>query len=161
MKVLIDDIEYEIPENYYFTKTHEWLLNTPIKDEINKQEKYLIGISDYLQTQLGEISIVELMPQSIIGSVITQADQNDPNEDDLIIPDVTIESAKTVINIHSPITGIIINANSKVKEDPELLNSSPYEKGWLYVIDPQNINKEIKNLMNGFEYIKFLRQLKS
>jgi len=118
--------EYEVPEGLYYTKEFEW-----VKVE---GDKVRVGITDYAQKQLREIVYAEL-PSS--GGTTTQ------NE-----PYGTVESVKAVSDLVAPISGTIEEVNAEVQSKPELLNEDPYEKGWLLIIKPSNLQTELANIMN-------------
>ena len=107
-----------LPDNLKFTKDHEW-----IKIE---GDEITLGITDYAQGELGDIIFVEL-PQ--IGETFNQGDTVG-----------TIEAVKTVADIYIPIDGEVISINSEIEDSPELVNSDPFEKGWLVKIKSQNLN---------------------
>lgn len=125
-----------IKENYYYTKEHEWA-------QINNN-KAKIGITDYAQSKLGDITYVEVIDK---GKNIKQFE---------IL--TTIESVKSASEIYSPITGIVSLFNNKLETNPELINQSCYEEG--FIAELENINKdEIKNLMDHNAYREYLKGL--
>lgn len=65
-----------------------------------------------------------------------------------------MESTKTVNEIICPISGKIIAINQNLTDSPDLINSDPYTKGWIYIIEPSNLADEIENLMKPEEYFK-------
>ena len=122
-----------LPDNLKFTKDHEWI---KIKgDEIT------LGITDYAQGELGDIIFVEL-PQ--VGETFNQGDTVG-----------TIEAVKTVADIYIPVDGEIVSINSKIEDSPELVNSDPFEKGWLVKIKSQNLNDS--ELLNKEEYAALIK----
>lgn len=125
--------EYEVPEGLYFSVDFAW-----IKVE---GEKARIGITDYTQKQLREIVFAEL-PE--IG---TELNQNDPYG--------TLESVKAVSDLISPLSGIIEEVNEEVKSNPEVLNEDPFEKGWLIVLKPSNLDEEVASLMDFAKSIEW------
>ena len=125
--------EYEVPEGLYFSVDFAW-----IKVE---GEKARIGITDYAQKQLREIVFAEL-PE--IG---TELNQNDPYG--------TLESVKAVSDLISPLSGIIEEVNEEVKSNPEVLNEDPFEKGWLIVLKPSNLDEEVTSLMDFAKSIEW------
>ena len=126
----------DIRENLLYTKEHEW-----IKIEGNLGT---IGVSDYAQSSLGDVTFVEL-PK--IGNEIKQFE-----------PFASVESVKAVSDIYAPMSGKIIKINEKLSTSPELINQSPYEKGWIAVIEIFD-EKEKENLMPYSEYKKYLDEL--
>ena len=117
---------YEVPEGLYFSKDFEWV---KIEDD-----KVRIGITDYAQKSLREIVYAELPS---VGSDVTQ------NE-----PYGTLESVKAVSDLVAPISGTIIEVNDEAQSKPETLNEDPYEKGWLLVIRPSNLQADLANIMD-------------
>jgi len=127
---------YEIPEGLLYTREHEW-----VKIEGGKAT---IGITDYAQRKLREIIYIEL-PN--VGQKIKQ------NE-----PLATIESVKASADVYAPVTGRVIEVNSKLIDSPEILNEDPYEKGWIAVMEILE-EPELGNLMEADEYRKYLEDL--
>lgn len=99
-----------VPEDLHYTDEHEWIREVG-------DSRVRIGITDYAQDQLGDVVYVEL-PES--GKEVAK--------DDLV---VEIESTKSVGEVYAPFAGTIAAVNDQVAESPELVNSSPYEDGWL------------------------------
>ncbi len=123
----------KIPENYYFTEEHEWVVLE------GKEAK--VGISEHAQEELGDIVFVEL-PE--VGDEFVQ-------EDDFAV----IESVKAVSDVYAPISGKVTAVNEELLEQPELINEEPYEGGWIakFKMDDEG---ELDNLMDSKEYAKFL-----
>ena len=119
----------KIPENLFYTLEHEWA--------DYKNDEVIIGITDYAQSQLGDIIFVEL-PE--VGSIYKLGD---------IFGE--IEAVKTVSDLYAPISGKIIEVNDAIESNPELVNSSPYLDGWLIKVDPSH-PKEKEELLNFNTY---------
>ncbi len=130
-------LELNLPQNVLYTKDHEWIDTT--KDTIR------IGINDYAQDQLGEIVYVEL-PQA--GICLNKGEVFG-----------TVESVKAVSEVFIPVSGEVMQINTDLENAPELVNSSPYEKGWMIEIKASNPD-EIKTLMDRGTYLKFLEGIK-
>ncbi len=120
---------YLVLSDRYYTKTHEWL---KISDEIG-----IVGITDYAQDMLHEIVYVDLPEIELEVTAGTSF--------------MEIESVKSVSEIYSPVSGKIISVNSDLEESPELVNNSPYEKGWLVKIEIKN-KSEITQLLSSDQY---------
>ena len=117
----------------YYTKDHEWI-------KVDGGEG-LVGITSYASEQRGDIVFVEL-PQKGISF--------DQGKDVAVI-----ESVKAASEFYSPASGEIIETNSSLEENPEIINDDPLVAGWLYKI--KIINKEeLKNLMKEEEYNKLI-----
>ena len=126
----------EVVEHYLFTKEHEW---------VNVEEDTAtIGITDYAQSALGDITYIEL-PE--VDREIEQFEQF-----------VSVESVKAASDIYSPMSGKIIEVNAKLESEPGLINRSCYEKGWIVKIAAKDLD-ERSNLMTAAEYQKFLEGL--
>lgn len=123
----------EIIEHLMYTKEHEWV---SVEEGIAT-----IGITDYAQSSLGDITFIELP------SVDDEAEQFGEI--------VSVESVKAASDIFSPISGKVIEVNSELETDPSLINKSPYEKGWLAKIEISD-KEELSNLMIADEYTNFL-----
>lgn len=117
------------PSELKYASTHEWA----------KQEDDLIvtGISDHAQDSLGDLVYVEL-PE--IGSIVTAGEQAG-----------VVESVKTASDIHAPVTGEVVEINPALEDDPEIINTDPYGKGWIYKIRPHNL-VELDTLLSSDEY---------
>lgn len=126
-------MDVSIPEKYYYLKEHEWV-------HINGN-KAKIGISDYAQQKLGDITFVELPD---IGKELKQFDFLSG-----------IESVKAASDIYSPISGKIIAVNNELEDAPELVNQSPYEKGWIAEIEIVD-SSETDNIMDAAAYKKYV-----
>jgi glycine cleavage system H protein len=103
-----------VPEDLLYTDEHEWIKRL-------EDSKVRIGISDYAQDQLGDVVYVEL-PET--GKEVAK--------DDLV---VEIESTKSVGEVYAPFAGTISAVNDAVATTPELVNTSPYDDGWLVEIE--------------------------
>ena len=99
----------ELPEELKYTSEHEWIA---VNGDIAT-----IGITDYAQSELGDIVFVEL-PN--VGDATTQMQ-----------PFGTIEAVKAVSDLYAPLTGEVTEVNSLLEEQPELINSQPYGDGWV------------------------------
>ena len=130
--------ELQFPDNFFYSKDHEWAKS--------EGDKVRVGISDYAQDQLGDIVFVEL-PQ--VGSRHARGEQFG-----------TTESVKTVSELYMPLGGEILSINKAMEESPEIVNTQPYESGWMIEIRPSDPG-ELKGLMNREVYLGFLKGLKT
>ena len=118
-------------KNLKFLDSHEWA-----RDD---DGVVTVGISNPAQELLGDIVYVEL-PQ--IGSSVSQKDGV-----------AIVESVKAASDVYSPLTGEIVEINEKLSDNPEIINSSPYEDGWFFKVKPQNIN-ELDEMLDSDAYKK-------
>lgn len=122
-------MKYNIPEDFYYTKDHEW---AQVDENI-----VTVGITDYAQSNLGEIVYVELPEEG------QKVSQNDPFG--------VVESVKAVSDLYTPVTGTVIEVNQPLLEDPGALNDDPMNEGWLIRIEMDN-ERELANLVRAPEY---------
>jgi glycine cleavage system H protein len=123
------------PEENLYSKDHEWIL---VQGDIGT-----IGITDYAQHELGDVVYVDL-PE--VG------DTFEANE-----PFGSVESVKAVSEIFSPVSGEVIEVNSKLEETPELVNESPHQKAWMIKIRIANPD-ELKELLNAEGYQEYIQE---
>ncbi len=128
---------YEVPEGLYYHKEYGWARI--------ENGKARIGITDYAQKQLREIVFVELPS---VGDTLKQ------NE-----PFGTVESVKAVSDLIAPVSGTIEQINEELSDKPEVLNEDPYNKGWLLVISPTNLDAELKQLMDFNKAVEWHKEL--
>ena len=119
-----------IPGDLKFLSSHEWA-------RIESDGTITIGISDHAQDLLGDIVFVEL-PE--VGQTL------DAESDAAIV-----ESVKAASDVYSPISGEVKEVNSLLEDQPEIINSSPYEDGWFYKISPSDLS-ELDNLLSPEDY---------
>ena len=122
-------MKYVVPEDLYYTSTHEWVRIT--------NDVGVVGITDYAQDMLHDIVFVDL-PE--IGKKVRKGEAF-----------MEIESVKSVAEVYAPLSGEIIEVNEKLSESPEIINSSPYEEGWLVKIKIENI-EEVQELLDAAKY---------
>ena len=126
------------PDDYLYSKDHEWIL---VQDDVGT-----IGITDYAQHELGDVVYVDL-PE--VG------DNLEANE-----PFGSVESVKAVSEIFAPISGEIIEVNSKLQDSPEMINESPHERAWMLKIQLSNPD-ELRGLLSAEEYDEYLQEQSS
>ena len=125
----------EFPESLLYTKEHEW-----VKVEANEAT---VGITDYAQKELGDIVYVEL------------PDVNEELEQSKRFG--VVESVKTVSDLISPLNGMVMEVNTSLEAEPELVNASPFENGWMLKLEIKN-KEEIKTLLSSADYKKFVEE---
>ncbi len=125
--------ETNIPENLSYSESHEWIqLDSDIAT---------IGITDFAQSELGDIVFVEL-----------------PEVDEYAKKDETfgiVEAVKTVENLIAPLSGEVLEVNEALEEDAELINKDPYGAGWLMKIRIED-EDELEGLLSAQEYSDML-----
>ncbi|MHA1369736.1 MAG: glycine cleavage system protein H [Promethearchaeota archaeon] len=136
----------EVKDGYLYTKTHQWF--DPATNRV--------GITDFAQEQLGDIVYVELKwDEGLVGTEVKQVtyDGDDPASDPL--EDVSVESQKAVGDIYPPVSGKIVEVNELLQDEPEKINDDPYGDGWLFKIEPSNLEAEKGNLLDAQAYKAF------
>ena len=126
---------YYFPDDIYYHKEHYWA-----KVDGNQ---VTMGTSDFAQKLAGQIVYVELPS---VGRSIEQGK-----------PCGSMESGKWVGRIYAPVSGKVEASNQDLEETPELINESPYEKGWICKITPSNLQEELKTLMKGDSLKEFIK----
>ncbi len=139
-----EKMEYKIPEGLYYSKEHEW-----VKVEGNVART---GITDYAQSKLGDVVYVEL-PE--VGKQVKQVAEPKSKEMEL----GAAESIKAVSAIYSPLSGVVKEVNEALRDKPELLNTNPYDEGWICVLEPSALEAELKNLMDAKAYAEYIKTL--
>ena len=125
----------EMPSDLKFLDSHEW-----IKEDENT---VIVGISDHAQSELGEVVFVEL---PAVGDEFVSGDEA-----------AVVESVKAASEVYTPISGEVIEVNDALEENPELVNTSPYEEGWFFKLKVSDENLEsIDSLMTAEEYSSML-----
>ena len=125
----------ETPSDLKFLDSHEW-----VKVDDNT---VVVGISDHAQNELGEVVFVEL---PAIGDEFVSGDEA-----------AVVESVKAASEVYTPISGEVIEVNEALEENPELVNTSPYEDGWFFKLKVSDENLvSIDSLMTAEEYSSML-----
>jgi len=117
-----------VPDNLNYTVEHEWL-------KVQEDGQARVGITDYAQDSLSDVVFVEL-PE--VGDQFTRGDVM-----------AVAESVKAASDIYAPISGKIVSINEKLEESPELVNESPYEFGWMVLMEPDG---EVNGLLDAASY---------
>jgi glycine cleavage system H protein len=123
------------PKELRYSEEHEWVRV--------EGDKVRIGITDFAQSELGDIVFVEL-PE-----VGTEIKANEPFG--------SVESVKTVSELYAPISGRVVEVNEELNDNPEYVNESPYEKAWMIVVEPFDMS-EIDNLLTAEQYEEMVKQ---
>jgi len=126
-------MDKEVRDNLKYTESHEWL---KLENENAK-----VGITDHAQSELTDIVFVEL-PE--VGKEVKKGDEL-----------CVVESVKSVSEIYAPVAGTVTKVNKKLEDEPEIMNNSPFDDGWLVEIKIKN-KAEIDNLLNADSYKKLI-----
>jgi glycine cleavage system H protein len=121
--------------NTRFSKEHEWVAFEPSSKMVS------IGITDFASEELGDIVYIELPG---VGQKVTIMETMG-----------TIEAVKTVADLFAPISGVVKEVNTRLEDNPELVNQHPYEEGWFMKVE-MNDEGELEKLMSHEEYQKMI-----
>ena len=119
-----------LPEELRYATSHEWA-------RLEEDGTITVGITDHAQSQLGDVVYVEL-PE--IGVVLAAADEAG-----------VVESVKAASDVYAPLSGEVIAVNEGLEDEPEMVNSEPYDGGWFYRLKPADLG-ELDSLLNADDY---------
>ena len=119
----------EVPSELKYTESHEWL-------RAEDDGLVTVGISDHAQALLGDLVFVEL-PEA--GTEFVTGDEC-----------CVVESVKAASDVYMPISGEIVEVNEALADEPEIINTSPYDSGWLFKVKPST--DEMSDLMDADAY---------
>ena len=125
-------VEFGIAHSRKYSREHLWYQE--------KDDRLVIGISDFLCTEIGEVLRV-ILPHA----------ETEVDEDQSLF---SIWTAEEKLTFPSPFSGEIAEVNGEVEINPDLVNDSPYDLGWIIILDPHQIDME--NLLDPDEYVDFL-----
>jgi glycine cleavage system H protein len=122
---------HDVRDGLKYTKTHEWVKLTGTKVKI--------GITDHAQEELTDIVFVEL---PTVGKEVKKGEEL-----------CVVESVKSVSEVYAPVSGKVVAVNTKLDDAPEIINSSPYDDGWLVELEVKD-NAEVNTLLDATAYKK-------
>jgi len=123
----------EFPEELLYTEEHEWVL---VEDDI-----ITIGITDFAQDSLGDVVFVELPD---VGAEVVAGKAFG-----------VVESVKAVSDVYAPVSGEVVETNEELPDTPEVINTSPYEDGWMIKVRIAD-RSELDDLMDSDAYQAFV-----
>jgi glycine cleavage system H protein len=125
---------YNMPDDLYYHKDHAWARVDGAK--------VTVGMNDFFQKEAGDIVFIDL-PDT---------------EDEVSQGEVCgkIQSRKWIGKLVAPVSGEILESNEDLEDDTSLVNSDPYGKGWILVIEASNLEEELGNLMKGPALVAFI-----
>lgn len=125
-----------VPGQLKYCKSHEW-----IKHEEGKT--FIIGISDHAQSLLGDLVYVEL-PE--IGREVSAGEEC-----------CVVESVKAASDVYSPVSGTVVEINEELLDNPEQVNQQPYDSGWLFKLEVENVG-ELEDLLDSNDYEEMITE---
>ncbi len=126
------------PTDRLYSRDHEWAID-------NGDGTAIIGISDYAQEMLTDIVFVELPP---IGKKVAKGEAV-----------AVVESVKSVSDVYAPVSGEVLDVNSKLENTPELINQDAFGEGWIAKMRLSDAG-ELKSLLSAADYDKFVKEEK-
>ncbi|MFX1296513.1 MAG: glycine cleavage system protein H [Promethearchaeota archaeon] len=142
---------YDIPDKLLYVESIGNLGHVWVNFENNRVK---IGITDYAAKVLKEIVFIELPNRGDIVEGLIYEGEIPKSE-----PTGTIESQKTAIEFYSPISGTVEDKNDEIEDNPSLINQDPYDDGWILIINPSNLKKEMQKLWSAEKYAQELEKL--
>ena len=127
---------YDMPDELYYHKDHSWARV--------EGTKVTVGMTDFFQKEAGDIVFVDL-----------------PEEEDEVEQGEVcgkIQSRKWIGKLVAPISGEIAEVNEDLEEDTSLINTDPYGKGWILVMEASSLDEDLGNLMHGESVIAFIEE---
>lgn len=125
---------FEVAEDFYYHEGHTWA-----RPEYGGRVR--IGLDDFAQKLLGKLKRIEI---PTVGHEVHQGGAG-----------FKVQRNGATAEVLSPVDGIVAHVNEKLLDNPGLLNESPYEEGWLCIVEPSKLRKNLKNLYYGEEAEKF------
>lgn len=123
-----------LPEKLRYTKDHEWVEALGIETKI--------GITDFAQSELGEIVFVEL---PAIGKAVKAGETL-----------CVIESTKAASDVYAPVSGVVVSVNAELAAAPDQINKDPFASGWMVMLKDVN-QSEVTGLLSAEEYSKLIK----
>jgi glycine cleavage system H protein len=118
-----------IPDELKYTPEHEWIRV--------EGEEIVIGVTDFAQGELGDVVFIEIETE---GETLAKGDTFG-----------TIEAVKTVSDLYMPVDGTVVEANSALEDTPELVNSSPFDDGWMIRVKVSDAT-QLDDLLSADDY---------
>ena len=126
----------EVRKGLLYSKEHEWVQE--INDSVVR-----VGITAYAQDQLGDIVYIEL-PE--IDAEVAKGESF-----------TVVESVKAASDVYAPVSGTVVAVNEKLEDNPELINESPYDEGWIVEIKCDEL--DLSDLMTAEEYARYIEEV--
>ncbi len=120
------------PSELKYARSHEWA-------RLEEDGTVTVGITDHAQDALGDVVFVELPETG--GSVAAGEEAG------------VVESVKAASDIYAPVSGEVIAVNDQLEDQPELVNSDPYNDGWFFRLQPADLS-ELEDLLSADEYLE-------
>jgi len=141
-----------LAENFLEIKVDKWTFRAPKNRVYNENDCWAkmdgnvatVGIADFLQNMVGDVIYVDLPS---VGTEVSQFDEVG-----------SFESVKTVLDLLSPVSGVVKEINEELRRKPELVNQDPYEKGWFVKIEVRDFEADKENLLGPEAYFEVMKR---
>lgn len=127
---------YNMPDELYYHEEHSW---ARVEDG-----RVTVGMNDFFQKEAGDIVFIDLPEE-----------EEDVNQGEVC---GKIQSRKWIGKLVAPVSGEIVEINEELEEDTGLINSDPYGRGWILVIDAEDLDSDLDNLMQGDALVEFIER---
>jgi glycine cleavage system H protein len=127
---------YNMPDELYYHKEHSWA-------RVNGT-KVTVGMDDFFRKEAGDVVYIDLEDE---GTEVSQGDVCGK-----------IQSRKWIGSVYAPVSGEVVEVNEEVQDDTSLINTDPYGKGWILVIEASNLEEELGHLIKGAAVAPFIEQ---
>lgn len=142
----------ELAENPLEIKVDKWTFRVPKDRFYNENDCWAkldgniaaVGITEFLQNMVGDVIYVQL---PALGTVVGQFDETG-----------SFESVKSVLDLLSPVSGVVREINEQLQQKPELVNQDPYEKGWFVKIEVKDFEADKENLLGPDAYFEVMKR---
>lgn len=119
-----------VPQDLFYAKTHEWV-------SLDDDGIATVGITDFAQSQLSDLTFVELPD---VGTEFSVGDEA-----------AVVESVKAAADVYAPVSGEVVEVNDDLDDNPELINKDPFGAGWIFKIKMAN-EEDVDNMMDADSY---------
>ncbi|MFQ6003628.1 MAG: glycine cleavage system protein GcvH [Candidatus Zixiibacteriota bacterium] len=128
---------YNMPDELYYHREHAWA-------RIEEDGKVRVGMDDFFQKESGDLIGVDLPDE---GDAVAQGEVCGK-----------VQSSKWVGKLQSPVSGEIVAVNWDLEDESTLINDDPYGEGWIFLIEPSNLDDDLKNLFHGDQVKDWLKE---
>nr|MDO8099768.1 glycine cleavage system protein H [Candidatus Njordarchaeota archaeon] len=137
LEFTIDKFIFRVAKGIKYSEDDVWLAGAG-------ERRWRIGITDFLQKTSGDVVIAQLPD---LGRTYDRG-----------IELAQFETVKTIISVHAPVTGKVVERNDRLLDEPGLLNSDPYGKGWIVTVEASNTEKDFEHLLSDNSYFKLMKK---
>lgn len=135
--VIREIMEFKVAEGFYFHEGHAWARS-------EHGGRVRVGVSDFIQHLLGGLASIDLPD---IGHPVVQGE-----------PVAMLRKNGHAVKLRAPVSGVVSRINQRIKKNPSLINREPYEEGWLFIVEPSKLKKNLKKLKTGEDAQGFIAQ---